>query len=66
MAAAPLAVVVQATRHEVLAGAGLAIDDNIGRRGRERPDELANAFHLHRAADQRGLDALPALELLSQ
>ena len=40
MAAPPLAVVVQAARHQVLAGAGLAVDDHVGRCRGQRADQL--------------------------
>ena len=53
VAAPPLAVVVQATSDEILAGTRLAVDDDVGRRRGQRTNELAHALHLRGASDQR-------------
>ena len=64
--AAALAVVVQAARDQLLAGAGLAVDEHVGRGLRQRQHRAAHLLHLRRAADQHGLDAVPVVERVAQ
>ena len=63
---APRAVLVQAARDQLLAGAGLADDHHVGRR-RGQPLHL-QLQRLHRggAPEQRGLDAALGIELRAQ
>ena len=61
-----LAVVVQAARDELLAGAGLAVDQHVGRGFGQGHHGAAHLLHLRRAADQHRLDAVPVLERVAQ
>ena len=63
--AAALAVVVQAARDELLAGSGLAIDQDV-RRGPASVITVRRTFCICASGDQQRLDAVPVLECIVQ
>jgi len=63
---APVAVIVEATRHQVLAGTGLAVDHHVGRSARQRQDRFAYVLHLRRTSKHHRLDAVSVLDPLAQ
>ena len=64
--ATAFAVVVQAARHQLLAGAGFAVDQHVGRCLGQRHHRAPYLLHAGRAADEHGLDALPVVQRIAQ
>jgi hypothetical protein len=66
MALVAAAELVQAARHHLLAGAGFAVDQHIGRFVGQVQYGFAQGAHRRRIAQQRGLDALAMLDAMAQ
>jgi len=57
---------VQAARHQLFAGAGLALDEHIGRAAGQAGQPLAQALHAGRLAQQLALDGVALRQLAPQ